>query len=187
MTLLPSVPYWLLTEFGGKGTVFVHQNFMSLFARVGRKSRASTGQLAAWSSLSFSVLTLNLCVTDVKMLKMISTSEVLFFLLKKNIMKMKAYIYLLSRKQLGDGCPPQQGNLNSVITGRGLKTIRTRNVELNPLKWCDQIKRDKGMWWSIIKKQIMRWMLICSNVLCWLRALEHEALVFAVLSVGNDS
>ena len=99
---------------------------------------------------------------------------------------MKAYIYLLSRKQLGAGCPPQQGNLNSVITGRGLKTIRTRNVELNPLKWCDQIKRDKGMWWSIIKKQIMRWMLICSNVLCWLRALEHEALVFAVLSVGND-
>lgn len=154
MTLLPSVPYWLLTEFGEKGTVFLHQNFMSLFAWISRKSKANTGHLVAWSSLSFSVLTLNLCVTDVKMLKMILTSEVFFFfILKENIMKMKAYIYLLSREQLGAGCPPQPGESSSVITGRGLKTIRTRNLELNSLKWCDQIKRDKGMWWSIIKSK----------------------------------
>lgn len=142
------------SEFCEKGTVFLHQNFMSLFARVSRKSKASTGQLVAWSSLSFSVLTLNLYVTDVRMLKMISTSEVFFFfLLKKNIMKMKAYVCLLSRKQLGAGCLPQPGDSNSVITGRGLKTIRMRNLELNPLEWCDQIKRDKGMWWSIIKSK----------------------------------
>ena len=67
------------SEFCEKRTVFLHQNFMSLFAQVSRKSKASTGQLVAWSSLSFSVLTLNLYVTDVRMLKMISTSEVFFF------------------------------------------------------------------------------------------------------------
>ena len=63
---------------------------MPLFVLVSRKRKASTEQLVALSSLSFGILTLNLRVTEVRVLKkMIISGEAL----KKSIMKMKVYVW----------------------------------------------------------------------------------------------
>lgn len=50
-------------------------------------------------------------------------------------MKMKAYIYLLSKETAGGlGAHHSKGGFRTLITGRGLKTIRNKKLGIKPLQ-----------------------------------------------------
>lgn len=92
MTIFPNVPSSLLAEFGEKGTICQHQNFMCTFALISIESEDTTEQLAGSFLIIFWKVDPELLCHQSQTAKEMQISGEVF---KKITVKMKLFLYLL--------------------------------------------------------------------------------------------